>query len=190
MAKLIYLYKYAADLYSQLVSVEEGLEDEYHNNDRFVSLDDAAEGDDSAEEDGREVLREYHRKLAQHNELWSREWSRLVPRRAYCLLSTLAKRMYGCERPLSRSLNLNMDASMQQHITESQALLNNLQARLDVIKSSDLRTYFSVQAELDRCLDKISDDIHSVGSNVLSHHELTTIADRIDCDVLCDMRHM
>ena len=98
--------------------------------------------------------------------------------------------MYGYERPLSRSLNLTMDTSMQQHITETQAFLNSLQDRLGVIKSYDLRTYFSVQAELDRCLDKISDDIHSVGSNVLSHRELVAIADSTDCDVVCDIRRI
>ena len=184
MAKLVYLYKYAADLYAQLVSAEEGLEDEYHDNDRFICLDDSAEGD------GRKVLREYHLKLAQYNEVWGREWGRVVSRRAYCLLSNLAKRLHGYERPMSQSLKLTLGASMQQHTTEAQAFMNSLQDQLDMIKSYDLRTYFSVQAELDRCLDKISDDIHSVGSNVLSHRELVTIADRTDCDVGCDMRHV
>ena len=50
MAKQVYLYKYAKDLYAQLVLAEEGLEDEYFDNDRFVSLDDLSEGD------GRKVL--------------------------------------------------------------------------------------------------------------------------------------
>ena len=182
MAKRVYLYKYAKDLYAQLVSAEEGLEDEYFDNDRFVSLDDLSKGD------RRKVLQEYHVKLAQFDKAWRYEWDRLVTRGAYCMLSNLTKRKFGCERSLSQSLNLTLGENMQQHVTEAQAALNSLQDRLGVIKSYELRTYFSVQAGLDRCLDEISDDIHSVGSNELSHRELVAIADRTDCEVGCDLR--
>ena len=104
------------------------------------------------------------------------------------MLSSLARRKFGCVRSLSQYVNLTLGEELQQHMTEAQDALNMLQARLYVIKSFELRTYFSVKAELDTCLDKISDDIHSVGSSVLNHHELAAIADRADCEVGCDLR--
>ena len=38
IAKQVYLYKYAKELYAQLVSAEEELESEYFDNERFVSV--------------------------------------------------------------------------------------------------------------------------------------------------------
>ena len=129
-------------------------------------------------------------KLAELDRTWRYEWGRVMTQRANCMLSNLTKRTFGSERALSRSLNLTLSKDMQQHVTENQAALNVLQDRLNVIRSHDLRTYFSVKAELDACLDKISDDIHSVGSSVLNHRQLVAIADRTDCEVGCDLRNV
>ena len=109
---------------------------------------------------------------------------------ARCILSSLSKRKFGCVRYLSQYVNLTLGEELQQHVTEAQDALNTLQARLYVIKSSELRTYFSVKAELDMCLNEISDDIHSVGSSVLNHRQLVAIADRTDCEVGCDLRNV
>ena len=52
MAKKIYNYKLAKEIHSQLLAAEEEAEEEFGNNERFVSKDD--------DSDGKKALSEYH----------------------------------------------------------------------------------------------------------------------------------
>ena len=100
------------------------------------------------------------------------------------------RRLTGGNRMLTRSVNLHLDNESQQKMTTAQADLNEIRDRLEEIRGTELRTYFSVRDWLQACLESLSDDIFEVASNSLSHSKLIEIADRqAYCEVKFDLRN-
>ena len=72
MAKQIFLYKFAKDLAEQLEDDEEEMEQEFDDNEQFVTLD------NEDEEDGTAVLQEYNEKLDEFTMKQSDERKKLL----------------------------------------------------------------------------------------------------------------
>ena len=91
---------------------------------------------------------------------------------------------------LTRSINLHLDNQSQQRETTAQMDLNEIRDRLEKIRDSELRTFFSVRDELQADLESLSDDIFEVASNNLCNNKLFEIADRqAGCEVDFDLRN-
>ena len=91
---------------------------------------------------------------------------------------------------LTRSINLHLDNQSQQRETTAQMDLNEIRDRLEKIRDSELRTFFSVRDELQADLESLSDDIFEVANNNLSNSKLFEIADRqTGCEVDFDLRN-
>ena len=91
---------------------------------------------------------------------------------------------------LTRSMNLHLDNGSQQKETAAQADLNKIRDRLEKIRDTELRIYFSFRDELQADLESLSDDIFEVASNNLCSSKLFEIADRqAGCEVDFDLRN-
>ena len=183
MAKQIFLYKFAKDLAEQLEDDEEEMEQEFYDNEQFVTLD------NEDEEDGTAVLQEYNEKLAQFTMKQSDERKKLLQSQKHCVLSNLQERKFGDTRVLSRLMNMSLDKVNQQNITKTQEELNVIQDRLQEIRHGQLFTFFRVRDELTEELDLVHDHIFMVGSHDLNHEQLLAIADRSACFVAFDLRN-
>ena len=177
MAK-IYNYLISKQILDQLLDDEEETEEEYSINHDFVTKDDGS--------DGREVLSEYNSKMSDLSVQWEDE-----KRKGGHTLTNLRNRSFtGKTRKLTRSTNLLIDSQSQRDVTRTQKTLNELKDRLEQIRSSELRIYFSVRDKLRAALDTLSDDIHDVASYDLSISKLFEIADKqIGVDLDFDIRN-
>ena len=183
MAKQIFLYKLAKDLAEQLEDDEEEMEQEFDDNEQFVTLD------NEDEEDGTAVLQEYNEKLDEFTMKQSDERKKLLQSQKHCVLSNLQERKFGDTRVLSRLMNMSLDKVNQQNITKTQEELNVIQDRLQEIRHGQLFTFFRVRDELAEALDVLHDHIFMVASHHLNHEQLLAIADRSDCFVKFDLRN-
>ena len=183
MAKKIYNYKLAKEILSQLLVAEEEAEEEFGNNERFVSKDD--------DSDGKKVLSEYHSKMTTFSSKWAEIHSTMLRRKERCMLTNLQqRRLTGGNRMLTRSVNLHLDNESQQKMTTAQADLNEIRDRLEEIRGTELRTYFGVRDWLQADLESLSDDIFEVANYSLSRSKLIEIADRqAACEVEFDLRN-
>ena len=182
MAKQIFLYKFAKDLAKQLEDDEE-MEQEFDDNEQFVTLD------NEDEEDGTAVLQEYNEKLAQFTMKQSDERKKLLQSQKHCVLSNLQERKFGDTRVLSRLMNMSLEKVNQQNITKAQQKMNELQDELQKIRHGQLFTFFRVRDQLTEELDLVHDHIFMVGSPDLNHEQLLAIADRSACLVAFDLRN-
>ena len=177
MAK-IYNYKMAKQILDQLLDDEEETEEEYSINHEFVTKDDGS--------DGSEVLSEYNSKMSDLSVQWEDE----KRKGGHTLTNLLNRSFTGKTRKLTRSMNLLLDSQSQRDVTRTQKTLNELKDRLEQIRSSELRIYFSVRDKLRAALDTLSDDIHDVASYDLSISKLFEIADKqIGVDLDFDIRN-
>ena len=183
MAKQIFLYKLAKDLAEQLEDDEEEMEQEFDDNEQFVTLD------NEDEEDGRAVLQEYNEKLDVFTMKQSNEWQKLVQSQKHCVLSNLQERKFEDTRVLSRLMNMSLDKVNQQNIIKTQEELNVIQDKLQEICHGQLFTFFRVRDELAEALDVLHDHIFMVASHHLNHEQLVAITDRSDCYVQFDLRN-
>ena len=183
MAKQIFLYKFAKDLAEQLEDDEEEMEQEFDDNEQFVTLD------NEDEEDGTAVLQEYNEKLAQFTMKQSDERKKLLQSQKHCVLSNLHERKFGDTRVLSRLMNMSLEKVNQQNITKAQQKMNELQDELQKIRHGQLFTFFRVRDQLTEELDLVHDHIFMVGSHDLNHEQLLAIADRSACLVAFDLRN-
>ena len=142
MAKQIFLYKFAKDLAEQLEDDEEETEQEFYDNEQFVTLD------NEDEEDGTAVLQEYNDKLAQFTMKQSDERKKLLQSQKHCVLSNLQERKFGDTRVLSRLMNMSLEKVNQQNITKAQQKMNELQDELQKIRHGQLFTFFRVRDQL------------------------------------------
>jgi len=177
MAK-IYNYKLAKQILDQLLDDEEETEEEYFINYQFVSLDDGR--------DGKKILSEYNSKLSEFSTKWEEEREK----GGHMLTNLLHRSFTGKNRRLTKSMNLRLDSQSQKDATRAQEALNKLKDRLEKIRSSELRIYFSVRDELRAALDTLSDDIYEVANYNLCNSRLFEIADKqIGCDLDFDIRN-
>ena len=183
MGKKILLYKLASELVQQLREDEEENEQEFNDNDDFVTLD----NDD--EDDGRTLLAEYTAKLEQFTINQNIERQKLVESQTNCVLSNLQKRKFGDTAGLSRLMNMSLDQKYQQNITNAQEQLNMMEKQLKDIHDGPLATFFRVREDLAERLDVLDDNIAVVETYCLNHQQLLAIADNFGYFLTFDWRN-